>query len=240
MERAVLTKEDIKNAINKFDFGDDIILSGYRFSNDSYNALFYELKIRYDNLFDVKFNGSGTYIDNTVFVIFYKCHFEKDINVPVGKADFVNSFCTLSISTIYMNDCIFDAFPMVCPEEGEFIGYKSLLISNKKYRYGSNTNSHVIGKILIPADAKRSSAFSKKCRCSKAKLLELYSLDDMKPFVLGRGDTLHSEYATYFTYEIGKEVCSDSWDDNRWNECSNGIHFFMNYNEAVEYANFYK
>lgn len=239
MERAVLTKEDIKDAINKFDFGDDIIFSGYRFSNDSYNALFYELKIRYDNLFNVKFNGNGMYSENTVYVSFYNCHFEKDISVPVGKVDFVNSFCTLSISTIYMNDCIFDAFPMVCPEEGEFIGYKSLLVSNKKYRYGSNKNAHVIGKLLIPADAKRSSAFTKKCRCSKAKLLELYSLDDMRPFVLGRGDILHSEYATYFTYEIGKEVCSDSWDDNRWNECSNGIHFFMNYNEAVEYANFY-
>ena len=33
-------------------------------------------------------------------------------------------------------------------------------------------------------------------------------------------------------YEVGKEVVADSFDDDRWNECSHGIHFFITRNEA--------
>jgi len=34
-------------------------------------------------------------------------------------------------------------------------------------------------------------------------------------------------------YTVGEMVYPDSWDDNRWNECSHGIHFFINRQEAV-------
>ena len=30
-------------------------------------------------------------------------------------------------------------------------------------------------------------------------------------------------------------MCADSWDDNRWNECSHGIHFFIDRQSAVDY-----
>ena len=36
-------------------------------------------------------------------------------------------------------------------------------------------------------------------------------------------------------YKVGKIVSSDSWDDNRWDECSHGIHFFITRDEAVRY-----
>ena len=49
--------------------------------------------------------------------------------------------------------------PMVCPEEGDFIGWK---------KAESNKNK-VIVKLHIPFDAKRSSATTRKCRCSKAE-----------------------------------------------------------------------
>ena len=47
--------------------------------------------------------------------------------------------------------------PMVCPEEGKFIGWKKAKVEEK----------NVIVKLEIPASAKRSSSTSRKCRCDK-------------------------------------------------------------------------
>ena len=37
------------------------------------------------------------------------------------------------------------------------------------------------------------------------------------------------------TYTVGEMVYPDTFDENRWNECSNGIHFFINKQEAIDY-----
>ena len=36
-------------------------------------------------------------------------------------------------------------------------------------------------------------------------------------------------------HRIGKIVSVDNFDDNRWNECSTGIHFFVNKENALNY-----
>ena len=36
-------------------------------------------------------------------------------------------------------------------------------------------------------------------------------------------------------YVKGEMVYPDSFDDNRWNECSHGIHFFINKEDALNY-----
>ena len=36
-------------------------------------------------------------------------------------------------------------------------------------------------------------------------------------------------------YKVGKTVYPDGFDEDRWNECSNGIHFFMTRREAELY-----
>lgn len=36
-------------------------------------------------------------------------------------------------------------------------------------------------------------------------------------------------------YEIGEFVYPDSFDEDRWRECSNGIHFFTTFDEAKNY-----
>ena len=36
-------------------------------------------------------------------------------------------------------------------------------------------------------------------------------------------------------YKVGEMVYPDSFDEDRWNECSNGIHFFINKQEAIDY-----
>ena len=107
-------------------------------------------------------------------------------------------------------------FTLQCPEEGSFIGYKKA--DNK------------IVKLLITEDAKRSSATSRKCRCSKAKVLSITSLDGKENF-----EKVASDHDSNFIYEVGKIVEVEKFADNRWKECSTGIHFFITRNEAVMY-----
>lgn len=40
----------------------------------------------------------------------------------------------------------------------------------------------------------------------------------------------------YTQYHVGEIVRVDNFDDNRWRECSTGIHFFMTRDEAVRYS----
>ena len=111
--------------------------------------------------------------------------------------------------------------PMMCPEDGSFIGWKK---AKTKRRY-------VIVKLEIPASAKRSSATTRKCRCDKAKVLEIYNLDG----VVSEERKCYSSYDDSFIYEVGKTVKVDDFDEDRWNECSQGIHFFINRQDAVDY-----
>ena len=107
-------------------------------------------------------------------------------------------------------------YPIACPEEGRFIGFKK---SNENY----------IIKLEITKDAKRSSATTRKCRCSKAKVLEILTLSgESKSEAISRHDK-------DFVYRVGEIVEVKDFDENRWNECSTGIHFFITRQEAVDY-----
>ena len=97
------------------------------------------------------------------------------------------------------------------PEEGSFIGWKKC-------------RENVIVKLLIPEDAKRSSATTRKCRCDKAFVLDIFG-----------GDQGVSQHNLTFIYRKGETVSVDDFDDNRWNECSTGIHFFITREEAECY-----
>ena len=107
--------------------------------------------------------------------------------------------------------------PMNLPE-GEFIGWKKL-------------PNGLIVKLKILEDSKRSRAATKKCRCNKALVLEFQNFDGSK------SET--TEYTNYryteCTYKVGEIVYADSWDENRWKECSHGIHFFLDRESAVDY-----
>lgn len=107
--------------------------------------------------------------------------------------------------------------PMACPEEGAFIGWKK---ARRK-----------IVKLLIPADALRSSATSRKCRCNKAKVIEIYNLDG----TVSEEKEVASDRDHTFIYKVGKVVKVKNFDTDRWNECTRGIHFFINRQEAINY-----
>ena len=112
--------------------------------------------------------------------------------------------------------------PIVCPETGSFIAYK-------KASYYPNS---VIVVLEVLAEAKRSSAATRKCRCSKAKVLgfETLSGEEIKEDIFVR-----SNYDETFLYKKGEIVEVKDFDDNRWEECAAGIHFFMSKQEAVDY-----
>ena len=111
--------------------------------------------------------------------------------------------------------------PMVCPEEGDFIGWKK----------AEGHKDKVIVKLRIPSDAKRSSATTRKCRCSKAEVIAIYNLDGTE----AGETTCHSDYDNSFIYEVGKTVEVTNFNEDRWSECAKGIHFFINRQEAIDY-----
>ena len=111
-------------------------------------------------------------------------------------------------------------FWSVCPEEGSFIAFKKL-------------KDDKIAKILIPEHAKRSSATTRKCRCSEALVVEI---QDRNGNNIDKGFSRHKDRSgCELLYNLGKTVYPDGFDEDRWNECSNGIHFFMTRREAELY-----
>ena len=86
-------------------------------------------------------------------------------------------------------------------------------------------------KLQIPEDARRSSAGGEKCRCDKAYVVEIQNADGTKAAT----ETIHSNHDENFVYTVGATVEVSDFDDDRWNECAPGIHFFIDRRAAVEY-----
>ena len=106
---------------------------------------------------------------------------------------------------------------MACPTDGSFIGWKRA--------------SGYIVKLQIPEDARRSSAGGEKCRCDKACVVEIQNMDGTKADI----GTVRSDHDGNFVYAVGATVEVPGFDDDRWNECAPGIHFFTDRRAAVEY-----
>jgi len=85
---------------------------------------------------------------------------------------------------------------------------------------------------------------SKKFRCSYAKVLDIVDVNEQtkhvdcafsiydfrKRFSYGRSDKPITVYIK------GRKVVADSLDKDEFTECSNGIHFFLTKEEAIEYV----
>lgn len=115
--------------------------------------------------------------------------------------------------------------PQCCPSNGEFIAWK------KAFYIKDWDLISVIVKLLIPEDARRSSATGRKCRASKAVCLAIENVDG-SPSPYPRA---HSTYDSSFVYEVGKMCTVDNFCEDRFNECAPGIHFFITRQEAVNY-----
>lgn len=108
-------------------------------------------------------------------------------------------------------------FPIVCPESGSFIAWKK-------------ANGKIV-KLEVLADAKRSSAYGRKCRCSAARVLAIENFDGTDSGLT----EIASNYDGSFVYKVGEIAKVDDFDDDRRNECAPGIHFFITRQEAVDW-----
>ncbi len=95
--------------------------------------------------------------------------------------------------------------------EGELIGWKMC-------------RGGVIAKLRIPAEAKRSHAFGRKCRAEFADVLEVIGAEV--------GISKHDEKTEY---RAGARITPDRFDENWQEECSHGVHFFITRAEAENY-----
>lgn len=108
-------------------------------------------------------------------------------------------------------------FRLYCPEKGAFLGYKKCCFDR-------------IAELLIPGDAKRSSATLNTCRCSKAKVLIIKSVDCSTYY-----EEAWSLVDEEFVYRKGEWVEVPDFDEDRWNDSTTGIHFWMTREEAIGY-----
>ena len=180
-----------------------------------YGANLYCANLHGANLHDADLHGASLYCANL--------HGANLCDADLCDADLRGTnLCSANLRGAKNTDKIawnaYTAFyPLQCPGTGSFIGYKK-----------------AAGKIVmleICADAKRSSATSRKCRCSKAKVLSITHLDGSDSGLT----EVRSDYSKEFVYRVGEIAEVSDFDDDRWNECAAGIHFFITRDEAVKY-----
>ena len=107
--------------------------------------------------------------------------------------------------------------PMACPSHGSFTAFKK-------------AQGGLIIELLISEDARRLSGTGWKCRCDKAVVVAITDASGEKSV-----NEALSIYDQNFVYRVGETVSVSDFDENRWNECSTGIYFFINRQLAVEY-----
>lgn len=229
-----ITQEEFDEMIEEHEGNMSLYLCGYNLSNLKIeskdlekvliqccllnNVIFKNCNLKDNNILCSK-------IINTSFI---KCNFS---NGYLCDCEFINS----DLSSCYIKGCNLDKsilintkmpnFLMICPSQGSFIGYKKVCDIN-------NYHKKYILKLEIPRDAKRISTISLKCRCDKAKILEIQNLNGR---IVKRVTKVRSIYNCHFIYELDKTVEEPNFDECRWHECVPGIHFFINRKDAKSY-----
>lgn len=121
-------------------------------------------------------------------------------------------------NNIIISDCV-GFFPKI-PSYGSFYGYKVL-------------QERMIARLLIPADAKRSTNSGGKCRASYAIVDEIMDCAGrpMPDEVVG-----YSLHDPTFEYHKGATVIPSGFTPNPTQECGEGIHFFLSFEEAKNFV----
>ncbi len=207
--------ENHKHWLNKDCDGWEDMRANFRFT-DLRGADFFGVNLRDASFDGALLNGADfryTNLRGAIFCYANLCGALFD-GANLDEVDFYGANLNYS-SFSYVENIPF--IPFTCPDTGSFIAYKKV--------------GEYIIKLHIPEDAKRLSATGRKCRCDKAQVLEIQNLDG----TIANITKIGSNYDETFIYEVGKNVLVDNFDNDRWNECSTGIHFFINRQEAVEY-----
>ena len=108
-------------------------------------------------------------------------------------------------------------FRLHCPEKGAFVAYKRCY-------------NHRLVTLLIPADAKRTSATLTSCRTDKAYVVSVTDFDFKEHFP--EAISLVDEN---FVYRPGEMVYAGNFDPDRWRDSTGGIHFWLTKEETFAY-----
>lgn len=108
-------------------------------------------------------------------------------------------------------------FHLHCPEKGAFVAYKKCF------------DDRVV-QLLIPAEARRTSATDSSCRCEYAKVLTIKSIDFSQEY---RDAVSYADQT--FIYTVGELAVAENFNPDRWADSTGGIHFFMTRAEAIAY-----
>ena len=168
---------------------------------------FSKIDFRDANFHDAIFSGADFHDANFIGANFHGANFHDAIFYGANNINEVISSANIANTEL----CI------QCPEEGSFIGFKKA--------------DGAIVKLRVTESAKRSSATTRKCRCSEAEVLEIQNMDGTK----SERTSVSSKYDRNFIYSAGTIVSVPDFDDDRWVECTRGIHFFLSRQEAVNY-----
>lgn len=158
-------------------------------------------------------------VENSLFKSssFYECNLKYSLHTISNMEQ--ESYLSMFKNCLMINDG--------CSKHGEIVGWKRCYVNN-------NRHEHCLVKLLIPEDAKRSSSTTEKCRCNKAKVLEIIPED----FELEEGQVLtkaNSFHNPNFEYRLGEVVEEHNFDNDWSNECAPGIHFFTKKEDAINY-----
>lgn len=203
----------------------DMDLTNWDLSNiDFALASFHRLKLDGANLEDSNFYNA----------LFDECTLPganfKNANLQNATLRYVDmSGCNIEGANFYsavlenakLDGVVFDKdtkwFKLYCPEKGAFLGYKKCF------------NDRLV-QLLIPADAKRSSATLPTCRCNRAKVLSIKSFDYKENY-----KEASSLVDDDFIYRVGQWVEVKDFNEDRWRDSTTGIHFWMTREEAKNY-----
>ena len=196
------------------------VLSGCNIKRSRiYNSIFDYSVIKgidFRNTFFFSCSFKSSCIIDTDFshCVFKNCYFE---NAIFRKVNFFGSKIENVKFTGVMSDEGTLFYRLQCPEIGSFIGYK-------------RCGDYII-ELDIPSEALRSSATTRVCRTNKAKVISITNLNGGESGLT----SVPSNISKNFIYTVGETVRVDCFDEDRWKESSNGIHFFLRRDEAVNY-----
>ena len=222
LSKACLIGANFKNADLENANLEYIYAQNANFCNANLKSVFFQNA----NLYSADFKNADLENANLEYTFaeranFYSVNFKnanlENANFWATNLENVN-FENTNIKNIDIREAIHIPYiPMNLPEK-EFIGWKIF-------------ENGLIAKLKILKDSKCSRATGDKCRCDKALVLEFQNINGHKSQI--------TEYTNYnYTicqYKVGEIVYADSWDEYRWNECSHGIHFFLDRETAVNY-----
>lgn len=230
-----IARQELLEAVRERKEGSTITMTECILENMDLSGLrLRDIDFEWSDFRDVNFNGADlsgcsfrnvyfthTTMENTVLkrVDFSGANMRR-INLRNAYIGGANLFCAVLEGAVLegvLDDETTKYFRMHCPESGPILGYKKCF----NYR---------IVQLLIPADAKRASATNNACRCSKAKVLTIKSFDLKDSFTEAR-----SLVDENFVYRVGETNEVLDFDEDRWNESTTGIHFWLTREEALAY-----